>query len=100
MAEEAFTSELARLVSHLTERISGQDDGKPKIFRDSVIENLREFFQRFKSLNVASSTELDRLVETLEGPSASEVIAILFELEFSGLVRQIAGKNFLRIWND
>src|SRR5690606_28003341 len=26
LAEEAFTSEMARLVSHLTERISGQDD--------------------------------------------------------------------------
>jgi len=43
---------------------------------------------------------LDQLIENLDGPSASEVIAILFELEFSGLVRQIAGKNFLRVWND
>ena len=29
MAEEAFTAELAKLVSHLTERLSGQEDGKP-----------------------------------------------------------------------
>lgn len=62
LAEEAFTSELARLVSHLTERISGQDDGKPKIFRDSAIENLTEFFQRFGQLNVRSSEQLDQLV--------------------------------------
>jgi hypothetical protein len=62
LAEEAFTSELAKLVSHLTERISGQDDGKPKIFRDSAIENLREFFDRFRSLNVRSSEQLDELV--------------------------------------
>lgn len=62
LAEEAFTSELARLVSHLTERLSGQEDGKPKIFRDSAVENLAEFFQRFRSLNVRSSEQLDRLV--------------------------------------
>jgi hypothetical protein len=62
LAEEAFTSELAKLVSHLAERISGQDDGKPKIFRDSAIENLREFFNRFRSLNVRSSEQLEELV--------------------------------------
>ena len=62
LAEEAFTSELAGLVSHLTERISGQDDGKAKIFRDSAVGNLTEFFQRFGRLNVRSNAELDRLV--------------------------------------
>ena len=34
LAEEAFVAELAKLVSHLTERLSGQEDGKPKVFRD------------------------------------------------------------------
>ena len=33
LAEEAFTAELAKLLSHLTERLSGQEDGKPKIFQ-------------------------------------------------------------------
>jgi hypothetical protein len=63
MAEEAFTVELAKLVSHLTERISGQEDGKPKIFRDTAVENLKEFFDRFKLLNVRSDEQLDQLVE-------------------------------------
>jgi hypothetical protein len=62
MAEEAFTSELAKLVSHLTERLSGQEDGKPKIFRDSAIDNLAEFFTRFRQLNVRSNDQLDRMV--------------------------------------
>ena len=38
LAEEAFTAELAKLVSHLTERLSGQEDGKPKTFRNSAVE--------------------------------------------------------------
>ena len=50
-------------MSHLTERLSGNDDGKPKVFRDSAVENLGEFFQRFRSLNIGTSEQLDQLVE-------------------------------------
>ena len=63
LTEEAFVHEFAKLVSHLTERLSGNDDGKPKVFRDSAVENLGEFFQRFRSLNIGSSEQLDQLVE-------------------------------------
>ena len=62
LAEQAFMEELSRLVEHLTERLSGQDDGKPKVFRDSAIANLTEFFERFRSLNVRSNEQLDELV--------------------------------------
>jgi len=62
LAEEAFTAELAKLVSHLTERLSGTEDIKPKIFRDSALENLTDFFQRFRDLNDRSSEQLDQLV--------------------------------------
>ncbi|HEY5314383.1 MAG TPA: hypothetical protein VIK18_17755 [Pirellulales bacterium] len=63
LAEEAFVGELGKLVSHLTERLCGTDDGKPKVFRDSAISNLTEFFDRFKQLNLGSSGQLDELVE-------------------------------------
>ncbi len=62
LAEEAFTSELSKLVSHLTERLSGQTDGKAKVFRNSAVENLTEFFHRFRQLNVRSNEQLDSLV--------------------------------------
>ncbi len=63
LAEAAFTEELAKLVEHLSERLSGQIDGKPKVFRDSMITNLTEFFERFGSLNIRSNEQLDELVE-------------------------------------
>ena len=66
MAEQAFASELTDLVEHLTERLTGQVDGKPKVFRDSTIENLIEFFRRFRQLNVRSNEELDELVSQAE----------------------------------
>ena len=63
LAEAAFIEEMSRLVSHLTERISGSEDGQPKVFRDSAVSNLTDFFQRFRQLNVRSNVQLDDLVE-------------------------------------
>ena len=63
LAEQAFLEDFARLVGHLTERITGtNEDGTPKVFRDSAIENLDSFFDRFRSLNVRSNQQLDDLV--------------------------------------
>lgn len=62
MAEQAFLDEFARMVGHLTERITGGEDGERKIFRDSAVGNLNDFFERFKSLNVRSNDQLDALV--------------------------------------
>ena len=62
MAEQAFVDELSELVSHLSERLAGNEDGKPKIFRDSAVENLTAFFERFQRLNISSNEELDDLV--------------------------------------
>lgn len=66
LAEAAFVEELDRLVNHLAERLSGDEDGRPKIFRDSAITNLGEFFSRFRDLNVGSNEQLDQLVGRCE----------------------------------
>ena len=63
LAEQAFLEEFARLVGHLTERITGtNEDGSAKVFRDSAVENLDTFFERFRTLNVRSNQQLDELV--------------------------------------
>lgn len=63
LAEIAFTEELNRMVEHLAERLTGAADGTPKVFRDSAIDNLTEFFERFKRLNIGSNEELEQVVE-------------------------------------
>jgi DNA processing protein len=45
-----------------------------------------------------AATHLDVLVESVEDLSASEIIASLFELEMMGLVKQLPGKNFVKVW--
>lgn len=63
LAEQTFLEEFARLVEHLGERVTGvNDDGSPKVFRDSAVGNLLEFFDRFRQLNVRSNAQLDALV--------------------------------------
>ena len=44
------------------ERLSAQGDGEKKIFRDTAVTNLTEFFDRFRQLNVQSNQQLDHLV--------------------------------------
>jgi len=63
LTEQAFISEFAKLVAHLTERLSTGNDGQPKVFRDSAVANLTEFFERFRSISVRSNEELDALVD-------------------------------------
>jgi DNA processing protein len=43
---------------------------------------------------------VDHLGETTPGCSPSEIIAVLFDLEMTGSIRQLPGKNFLKVWAD
>jgi hypothetical protein len=62
LAEQAFIEELSKLIDHLTERLTGQEDGRPKVFRDTVVNNLNDFFERFRTLNICSNDQLDEVV--------------------------------------
>jgi hypothetical protein len=62
LAEQAFVAEFARLVSHLTERLADEPGGERRVFRDTAVGHLSEFFERFRRLSVGSSEELDGLV--------------------------------------
>ncbi|MBX9678913.1 MAG: hypothetical protein K2X38_09110 [Gemmataceae bacterium] len=77
MAEQAFLGEFSRLISHLTERLSGSPGGEKKVFRDSAIANLVEFFDRFKDLSVGSNQQLEEMVgraqRLVQGVEASEL---------------------------
>jgi hypothetical protein len=94
LAEQAFAVELQRLTAHLAERLTGLHDGQPKVFRDSAVENLREFFERFRRLNIRSSPELDALVE-----QAQQTITGIEPqtLRDSNRLRQMVARDFEQI---
>lgn len=68
LAEDAFASELQSLVTHLVDKLTGdaEADGKPKVFRNSAVSNLTEFFARFQQMNVRGNSELTALVQQAE----------------------------------
>ena len=91
LAERAFLDEFARLVAHLTDRISGVgEDGQPRVFRDSAVENLSGFFARFREMNVRSDDQLDALVaeaqRAVRGVDAQDL------RDGEGLRREVAGQ--------
>ena len=51
-------------------------------------------------LKVDAAIHIDELFERLENYSSSELIATLFELEMMGLVKQLPGKNFVKVWGE
>jgi DNA processing protein len=50
------------------------------------------------ALKVDVAIHLDDLLEIVQDTSTSELIAALFELEMLGLVKQLPGKNFVKVW--
>jgi DNA processing protein len=54
--------------------------------------------QALEALQVDTPTHLDDLLEKVQDTSPSELIAALFELEMLGLVKQLPGKNFVKVW--
>ena len=54
--------------------------------------------QVLEALQVDAAIHLDDLLERMQDTSTSELIAALFELEMLGLVKQLPGKNFVKVW--
>jgi predicted Rossmann fold nucleotide-binding protein DprA/Smf involved in DNA uptake len=43
---------------------------------------------------------LDELIDAIPQASPSELIAVLFELEEAGRVRQLPGKSYVKVWSE
>jgi hypothetical protein len=59
----ALRSSFAELVTHASSALVTAPDGKPKIFRDSLITNMNQFFSYFDARNLTNDKELADLVE-------------------------------------
>lgn len=66
LAEQAFIDEFAKLIDHLSRKLTGSENGKPQVFRNSAVTNLTDFFDRFRELNVSSNEQLDQLVGSVQ----------------------------------
>jgi DNA processing protein len=69
------------------ESLSGSDTPQAKLAR-----------QIMSALRVDTPIHLDSLVESFSQVSSSEIISALFELELGGHIKQLPGKNFVKVW--
>lgn len=60
-------SSLADLVAHMTDRLSEGAEGKPKVFRDTLVSNFTEFLEYFEPRNVTDDVALAELVSKCKG---------------------------------
>jgi DNA processing protein len=91
------------LIEEGRKKIEAETGGTPGTEQASLFrgpsEELGAVAQRaLQALRVDVSIHLDELIEKVEDVSTSELIAALFELEMLGLVKQLPGKNFVKVW--
>ena len=79
-----------------TSLLTGQEPGAQGIPEQSPLGPAAR--RALESLQVDAAVHLDDLLEKIEDVSPSELIAALFELEMLGLVKQLPGKNFVKVW--
>jgi DNA processing protein len=79
---------------------TGESSGESQAsLLDSPRQDLSATARRaLETLHVDAAVHLDDLLEKVEDTSPSELIAALFELEMMGLVKQLPGKNFVKVW--
>jgi len=79
------------------EAASGEG-GQASLLSDAAPEIGAVARRTLEALQVDVSVHLDDLLERVQDTSTSELIAALFELEMLGLVKQLPGKNFVKVW--
>lgn len=60
-----LTVEAKELCDHLVERLTPNEDGKPKVFRESAVSNITEFLAHFNMRAVGTTKELQEQVERM-----------------------------------
>ncbi len=68
---------MAEIVEHMVDRLTPEADGKKKVFRDSMVDNVKEFLSDFEHKNIIDDAELAALVkqanEIMDGVTAKDL---------------------------
>lgn len=86
MAILALREEFASLIGHMVDRLSLGEDGKPKILRSSMVENLNEFLATFEDRNLFEDEKLRELVG--QAKSVINEVQSPYALKYNDLLRR------------
>ena len=78
---------------------SEEDGARPSVTLENQFgPNAKSAKEILGVLQPDAGTHIDALIENVPNCSSSELIAVLFEMELLGLVRQLPGRNFVKVW--
>lgn len=87
------------LAAQARQRMLLEDTDAPPALEDGAEPPVKALARKLlNTLQVAEPKGLEALLETFDAVSSSELIGALFELEMSGLIRQLPGKKFVKVW--
>ena len=88
-----------QLAASRKQRAEGDEPAQQELPYGEAPAATKELAKRVvKLLRPDTPTPLDDLVDGLPGASASETIAVLFDLELMGLIKQLPGKSYVLVW--
>jgi DNA processing protein len=90
-----------RLVEQCRNRLNVKENGGDEskgVFPASEVNSDAQAI--LKVLKHDAPVGLDALIDAVEGLGTSDVLAALFELELGGLVRQLPGKSYIKVWGE
>ncbi len=90
-----------RLVEQCRNRLNKKElpvDESSASFSSSELNSNAKVILR--ALSHDAPVTLDSLIERLEDLDMFDVIAALFELELGGMVRQLPGKSYIKVWGE
>lgn len=94
LAQSVMRAQMADLVDRMVERLTGEKDGKPKVFKNSLVGNMQEFLGLFEGRNITNDVQLaalvDRAKKLLNGVDADAI-------RDSDHTRQYVAKGFEQI---
>jgi hypothetical protein len=96
-ATEALALEFRGLLSHMIDRLTPAEDGRPKIFHSSTVENFRDFLEKFQPRNISNSESLATLARECQMMMATLGGNAAQELRRSGTTRELIAHGMTRI---
>ena len=100
-ATEALTVEFQELLSHLIERLQPDSNGRAKTFRQSTVENFRDFLEKLQPRNIENNLSLAevarecrQIIDTLDrNAGGSSVTGVLRQ---SASIRELVADGMSR----
>lgn len=110
---QVLRAAMADLVDHMVERLSPKADGSQKVFRDTLVGNLREFLETFQARNITDDGDLAAIVQQAraclggaspealrQSPSVREKVRAGFESIKNNLDTMLVDKPRRRIYDE